>query len=435
MDTNLPDTNNASFEENMHIQPESPVRSSASHEWKRFFRTHPKLVRWLPVVAVSVISSLVVLGIAAAAVWGFRAPIARALLASAPQVATLQTPNGEVTVPITETAPIDTQPHDLSVTEVVAKANPSVVSIEVSQAAATSSIGQFFPGLQQSAPKAKVVGGGSGFFVTADGLVVTNRHVVDFQNAIFTVITSSGKRYPAAVIARDPVLDIAMLRVTGGSGFTPATLGDSDTLELGQSVVAIGYALGEFKNSISTGVIAGLSRSIVAGGGGTTEQLDKVIQTDAAINPGNSGGPLLDLRGAVIGVNVAVAKGSQNVGFALPINSVRAVIDSVKRTGTIIRPYVGIQYVQITAQAQSKLNLPFDYGILVQQVVAGSPAERAGIQQGDIILSIDGTKLDSSTNFSSIVRGKSVGKSVTMQVYTGGVTKAVRVTLVQAPAS
>jgi serine protease Do len=166
------------------------------------------------------------------------------------------------------------------------------------------------------------------------------------------------------------------------------------------------------------GVVSGLSRSLTAGdNAGQSERLDKVIQTDAAINPGNSGGPLLNLKGQVIGINVAVVQGSSNVGFALPINSVKSVIDSVIKTGKIERPYVGIRYVNVTADLKEKNNLTVDYGILVQRgatatdlaVIPGSPADKAGIVENDIILSVDGTKIDADQNFTSLIRYKKVG--------------------------
>jgi S1-C subfamily serine protease len=180
-------------------------------------------------------------------------------------------------------------------------------------------------------------------------------------------------------------------------------------------VVAIGNALGEFRNTVSVGVISGLARSITAGNGsGSTEVLDHVIQTDAAINPGNSGGPLLDLSGQVVGVNVAVAQGSQNIGFALPINTVKGAIESVKSTGKIVRPYLGLRYVAVTSELKEKNNLTVDYGVLVKSgatvselsVIPGSPADKAGI-----------------------IRGKTVGQIIKLKILHKGQEKTVKVTL------
>jgi serine protease Do len=246
------------------------------------------------------------------------------------------------------------------VVDAVKKANPGVVSIILSKDVPIYEtyieqrqrpLGNLFPGFnitynvlqsRQSGTEKKDVGGGSGFFVSGDGLIVTNRHVVDQKNVEYTVFTNDGKKHPAKVTARDLVLDVALIKIdlpaqAGGSDYPYLELGDSDKLEVGQSVIAIGNALGEFRNTVSVGVVSGLARSITAGTGfGKSETLDKVIQTDAAINPGNSGGPLLDLSGRVIGVNVAVAQGSQSIGFALPINSIRRAIESVKATGKIV---------------------------------------------------------------------------------------------------
>ncbi|MEI6022790.1 MAG: trypsin-like peptidase domain-containing protein [bacterium] len=301
-------------------------------------------------------------------------------------------------------------PTDLTIPEVVSKVNPSVVSIEVS---ADTMLGT------------QVVGGGSGFFVSSDGLVLTNRHVVDIQGASFVVVTSTGKRYKATVKAKDAVLDIAMLQVTG-KNFTPVTLGNSDNLELGQGVVAIGFALGQFKNSISSGVVSGLARSIVAGSEYSSELLDKVIQTDAPINPGNSGGPLLNLRGEVVGVNVAVAQGSQSIGFALPINSVRTVIDSVKKTGTIVRPYVGIYFNPVSKGIQIATDDGSD------PIVPNSPAQKAGLMAGDIITKIDGTTLTINTDFAGIIRQKKVGQKCIFHIIRGDIEKDVKVVLEKA---
>ncbi len=207
---------------------------------------------------------------------------------------------------------------------------------------------------------------------------------------------------------------------------------------MGQSVIAIGNALGEFRNTVSVGVISGLARSITAGdNSGKAEVLDHVIQTDAAINPGNSGGPLLDLKGKVIGVNVAVAQGSQNIGFALPINSVKGAIESVKESGRIIRPYIGIRYAAINAEMKEKNNLTVDYGILVKSganqnelaVIPGSPADKAGIVENDIVLEVDGVKLDDQTNFASIIREKKIGQVINLKILHKGAEKNVSVVL------
>ena len=344
------------------------------------------------------------------------------------------------------------------VVSTVRKANPAVVSIIITKNVPKyetytdpnqqqyNPFGDMFPGFnfnfnvpqyRQNGTEKKEVGGGSGFFVSSDGLIVTNKHVVSQTDVDYTVLTNDGKKHSAKVVARDSVLDIALIKIDGG-GYSYLNLGDSDTLLVGQSVVAIGNALGEFRNTVSVGVVSGLARSLTAGDGmGNSETLEHVIQTDAAINPGNSGGPLLDLSGDVIGVNVAVAQGSQSVGFALPINSVRSAIESVKSTGKISRPYLGIRYVSVDADMKAKNNLTVDYGVLVQRgtnasdiaVIPGSPADKAGIVENDIVLEIDGIKLDENNSLANIVREKKIGDVVNLKILHKGVEKTVSVTL------
>ncbi len=341
------------------------------------------------------------------------------------------------------------------VIDAVKKANPAVISIIISKEVPTyetyidpnqqqNPFGDLFPGFsfnipqyRQKGTEKKQIGGGSGFFVSSDGLIVTNRHVVDQKDVEYTVFTNDGKKHIAQVIARDPILDIALIKIEGNN-FPSLALGNSETLQVGQSVIAIGNALAEFRNTVSVGVISGLARSITAGiSFGNREVLDHVIQTDAAINPGNSGGPLLDLSGKVIGVNVAIAQGSQNIGFALPINSVKSAIESVKTTGKIVRPYLGLRYVAINAEMKEKNNLTVDYGVLIKAgananelaVIPGSPADKAGIVENDIILKVDGVKLDDQTNLASIIREKKIGQVINLKILHKGVEKNVSVTL------
>lgn len=352
-----------------------------------------------------------------------------------------------------------------SIINVVKKANPAVVAITISKLVPKYNVsynqtnpfgdifGNNFPGFFFQTPtytpngtQKQDIGGGSGFLVSGDGLIVTNKHVVSDTTATYTVALSNGKSYPATVIARDPVLDVALIKITPPVGTTLPYLSfaNSDTLQVGQSVVAIGNALGQFKNSVSQGIVSGLFRSITAGdNAGNSEQLSQVIQTDAAINPGNSGGPLLNLSGQVVGINVAVVQGSENVGFALPINSVKSAIDSVKKTGKIIRPYIGIRYIPITPDVQTKNNLSVDYGILVQKgqtaselaVIPGSPADKAGIVENDIILELDGQKIDQNQDFTSLIRNKKVGDDITLKVLSKGKEKTVYLQLAAAPDS
>lgn len=283
----------------------------------------------------------------------------------------------------------------------------------------------------------QTIGQGSGFLVSSDGTVVTNRHVVSDASAEYTVIMNDEKEYPARVLARDPSQDIAILKIDGAN-FPSIELGDSEALRVGQTVVAIGNSLGEFSNTVSRGIVSGLRRNLTAGSRfGDTERLSGIIQTDAAINPGNSGGPLLDISGKVIGVNVAMASGAENIGFAIPINDVKRAIDEVEKTGKISTPFLGIRYLPITKDIQTANNLPFSYGAIVVRgdqrsdfaVIPGSPADKAGIVENDIVLEIDGTKVDEDNAISDLISKKHVGDTITLKVWHKGDTKDIKVTL------
>lgn len=336
--------------------------------------------------------------------------------------------------------------HEQAVVAAVERASPAVVSIvltadvPVVERFFTNPFDDFFgdnspfgfriPQLRQRGTQRQEIGGGSGFLVLSDGLVVTNRHVVARDDVEYTVFTSDGKKHAATVVVRDPALDVAVIKIEG-SGFSALELGNSDELTPGQTVIAIGNALAEFQNTVSVGVISGLSRSIVAGDSlGQAELLDEVVQTDAAINPGNSGGPLLNLRGQVAAVNVAVAQGSENIGFAIPINEVKPAIEAAKSGKRISRPFLGVRHVHITP-----------YGALVVRgndasevaVTPGSPADKAGIVENDVILEIDGVKLDEKHSLASQIRKKQVGQTVRLKILHDGKEREVSVALDEIP--
>jgi serine protease Do len=282
------------------------------------------------------------------------------------------------------------------------------------------------------------IGGGTGFIVSSDGLILTNKHVVEDTQADYTVLTNDGQKYTAKVLARDPVQDLAIIKIEK-TNLPTLKFGDSDKIEIGQSVIAIGNALGEFRNTVSLGVISGLQRSIAASSdfGQSAEQLENVIQTDAAINPGNSGGPLIDLAGDVVGINVAVAQGAQSIGFALPANIAKRDIDQVKKTGKISVPYIGVRYVLITPELKQQNNLTVDYGALILRgqssgelaIVPGSPADRAGLVENDIILEADGKKITTENTLSQIIQEHNVGDAMTLKILHAGQEKTIRVVL------
>ena len=340
--------------------------------------------------------------------------------------------------------------EESQVINTVEKANPAVVSIIISKnVPTTKNYNSIYDYLlnnsnnQRNSTQKQQVGGGSGFFVSSDGYIVTNCHVVEDATAEYTVLTKDDKKYAAKIVAKDKTLDVAVLKIDG-KDFSYLTFADSDTIKLGQTAIAIGNALAEFQNSISMGIVSGLSRSITAGdGSGSSERLDGVIQTDAAINPGNSGGPLLDIKGNVIGVNVAIENEANSIGFALPSNVVKEVAESVIKSGSIVKPYLGVRYTQITDDVKTKNNLSVDYGVLVARgtaagelaVLPGSPADKAGIVENDIILEIDGVKIDQDKSLASMIRQKKVDQTITLKVMHDGATKEVKVKLEKAPSN
>ncbi|HOX40709.1 MAG TPA: trypsin-like peptidase domain-containing protein [bacterium] len=281
-------------------------------------------------------------------------------------------------------------------------------------------------------------GAGTGFIITSDGLVLTNKHVVENQNATYTVVLRDGKTYDAKVQSVDPFNDIAVLKIDARN-LPVVELGDSDALKVGQWAVAVGNALGKFQNTVTAGVISAKDRKIEASdsSGANQETLSNLLQTDAAINPGNSGGPLINLAGQVIGINTAVAQGAQGIGFAIPINSAKSAIDSIKKTGRIVRPYLGVRYIPVTKDFAKENNLSVDYGALVVRgngigqvaVVPGSPADKAGIVENDIILEVKGEKIDENNGLIKLIQQYQVGQEIELKVLSKGQEKKVNVKL------
>ncbi len=298
------------------------------------------------------------------------------------------------------------------------------------------------PALCQDGTEKKKVGAGTGFLVSADGYIVTNKHVVANEKGEYMVVLNDakhlGQRMKARVLARAPSQDIALLKIDATAlPFLP--LGDSSKLQVGQTAIAIGYSLGEFDNTVSKGVVSGLSRSIDAGGGGMNEHLTGLIQTDAAINPGNSGGPLLDLGGSVIGMNTAMAN-AQSIGFAIPINEIKASYEQVKKEGKITEPeraFLGVRYVMVTPELKEKLKLKEDYGVLISRgpqpedaaVVVDSPADKAGLRDGDQILEIDGKKLNERVQLADLIAQHKPGDEVEIRFARKDVVLTLKVKL------
>lgn len=365
------------------------------------------------------------------------------------------------TVPTAAEVPLykPTLDYEAAVTDAVEKASKSVVSVIISKDLPVieqcpydpfgdlpPEFRQFFGGnssftqpCDSGKTERKEVGGGSGFIISSDGLILTNKHVVADANASYTVLMNDGTKYDAKVLARDPVQDLAVIKVTAAD-LPVVALGDSDSIKLGQTAIAIGNALGEFRNTVSVGVVSGLARSITASGQGIgSESLQNVIQTDAAINPGNSGGPLLNLKGEVVGINTAVASGAQGIGFAIPINQAKRDINSVKATGDIKVSYLGVRYRVVDADYAKTQKLAKDYGALVRGnddgpgVIPDSPAAKAGIQAEDIILEVNGEKITTDNPLGLAIQKYQVGETVTLTVFRGSGTITVPVTLGERP--
>ena len=324
------------------------------------------------------------------------------------------------------------------VNAIVKDVNPSVLSINVK---ATTTQTDFFGFGREF----ETEGAGTGFVISKEGYVVTNRHVVSEDVTKVSVTLADGTEIDNVEIVgrtnRSDPLDVAFLKIPDASKYDlqPVTLGDSEKVQVGDQVVAIGNALGQFQNTVTSGIISGFGRDIEASDGGGVETLQNLFQTDAAINSGNSGGPLVNAASEVIGINVATAT-AENISFAIPINDVKSLIDTVLAEGKLERPYLGVRYVPLDAEVANQLDLDVQQGAYIPEgtsgrpsLVAGSPAEKAGLKERDIITEIDGTKLDEKNTLVSILGKKRVGDVVSLKVLRDGGEVSLTTTLEAAP--
>lgn len=336
------------------------------------------------------------------------------------------------------------------ISDIAGTVGPSVVSINViseSSRGINSPIDSWFG---YSLPSQKQQSAGTGIILTADGLIMTNRHVIPAGTTAVSVTLSDGTVLDDVdVIGRTNTrdsLDVAFLKVRDlkGAALKPATLGDSSQMKVGDTVVAIGNTLGQFQNTVTSGIISGYGRTLQAsdGSGFASESLDDMFQTDAAINQGNSGGPLVNLAGEVIGINTAIASDSQSVGFAIPINNVEGLIKSVRETGKLSRPYLGVMYVMLTDDIAKEYGLSQDRGAYIptsqqmgaqETVITGGPAAKAGLKAGDIITKVEGTTINEKNSLVSLLGKHSVGDAVSVTVVRGGEQKNFVITLGAAP--
>jgi len=323
------------------------------------------------------------------------------------------------------------------IVEIAKKVNPAVITIVVTKDLPKVE-GFYFlpfggrqfivPQIEKNKKEKTKIGGGSGFIVSKDGYVLTCNHVVRDPTADYTVIVEPTKKYPAKVLAKDPLIDIAILKIKDHS-LPYIEMGDSLNIDLGETVIAIGNPLGEFEDTISAGIISGLSRKIkaYAGPDHRTTSLRGLIQTDAAINPGNSGGPLVDMEGKAIGVNTAMVMGAQIIGFAIPINYAKKDLEEVMKFGKIKKPFLGVRYFILNKQAAKANKLPVDYGALIVRenlgesaIVKNSPADKAGLKEYDIILECNGKKINEETPLADLLQKQNIGDEITLKVLREG---------------
>ncbi|MFH1867054.1 MAG: trypsin-like peptidase domain-containing protein [Patescibacteria group bacterium] len=283
-------------------------------------------------------------------------------------------------------------------------------------------------------------GGGTGFFVSSNGYILTNKHVITDTKASFTAVTSSGKEYAASVLALDPFFDIGIVKVEG-SGLKAATLGDSDKIRIGQTVLAIGNVLTELQNSVTRGIVSGIGRIITASGGGITETIEGAIQIDASVNPGNSGGPLVNLKGEVIGITTAINRAGESLGFAIPINKAKQALDLYYQHGKIIRTFLGVRYLTIDRTIAQQYGIPNIQGayIIIKNnrgdpgVVPDSPAAKAGLLGDDIILEVNSEKLSFTKTLADFISGFNPGQTIDLKILREGTEQVVSVTLSELP--
>ncbi len=352
--------------------------------------------------------------------------------------------------------------QEQAIVNVVKKVSPAVVSIIITKDLPVleqyyiSPFEEFFfepffdfqtPQYRQKGTEKKEIGGGTGFIVSEDGMVLTNKHVVLDDDADYTIVVSDGRQFPAEVLAKDPLQDLAILKIdqtktitdngeVSFESFSKVELGDSDKIQIGQTAIAIGYVLGRYQNTVSVGIISGLGRTIEASSGSFVEILEDIIQTDAAINKGNSGGPLLNSKGQVIGINTAIDLEGQSVGFAIPINKAKRDIEQVKSTGKIVYPFLGVRYTLLTKEVQQENDLPVDYGAWIiggskgeSAIFPGSTAEEAGLKEGDIILEFNDEKITIQNTLAKIIMKFTPGDEVNLKILSGEEEKTITLIL------
>jgi serine protease Do len=311
--------------------------------------------------------------------------------------------------------------EESSVINVVDKVSPAVVSIVVK----TVDFDIF------SGPFSTESGVGTGFIVDKNGLIVTNSHVVNDERGEYSVVLKDGETYEVDQIHLDEISDLAILEISVRD-LPVVELGDSDILRVGQKAIAIGNALGRFQNTVTVGVVSGVARELTATGvGGAAKTYEGAIQTDAALNPGNSGGPLLNSSGQVVGINVATTRGADNIGFAIPVNTLKPILETFLREGRIIRPYIGISYTVVTKEIAEIRDLP--EGVFISRVLPDSPASKAGLERGDIVMSFDGTQINSENSLARLLSQRRVGDRVELLVDREGRELRVSVILEEAP--
>lgn len=322
-----------------------------------------------------------------------------------------------------QTLTLSTTDIETSITTSVEKVGPAVVTV----------VGTVPGQMTIFGPTGDQTVSGTGFFITEQGYLLTNNHVVEGTNEV-NIILSDGAQQKAAIVGTDIYSDIAVLK-TDGKVPAVARLGNSDVLKPGESVIAIGSPLGNFKNTVTVGVVSATGRSIDTGRGYLIEDL---IQTDAAINHGNSGGPLVNLAGEVVGVNTLVVRNTgsgdvaEGLGFAIPVNTAQAVAQQILEKGYFARPYLGISFQPINPEVAAVYDLPAQWGVYVTRVAQSSPASKAGLQHGDIITKIGDVALDESHSYVNTLFKFQPGDQITLEVVRGNDTMQVEVTLGEA---